>query len=231
MGWETHPLTPARFDDFADVINPNRRTTHCWCLSRRLRAKDIDELGDGSRESTMRALAARRSSSARSTTSRCEHHLPRRPRWSSSAWSDGCGGFGDAAGGHAAGAVGVSRARPWGRGDPGRGSRRPLARASCRRARPRRRPPSRAARRPPHRLLRSWRAARLQPRSPPGRAHRRPAVPGDPSWGMRQTVRMNRQAGGGHAPSATACCLISASRSKMTSTSALGKTWSGPVGA
>lgn len=58
MGWETHPLTPARFDDFADVINPTRRTTHCWWLSHRLRAKDIDELGDGSRESAMRALAA-----------------------------------------------------------------------------------------------------------------------------------------------------------------------------
>lgn len=61
MAWETHPLTPARFEDFADVINPNRRATHCWCLSHRLRAKDIDELGDGSRESAMRALVARRS--------------------------------------------------------------------------------------------------------------------------------------------------------------------------
>ena len=57
--WTTHPVTPARFDDFADVLNPNRRSTHCWCLSHRLRAKDIGELGDGSRESAARALAAR----------------------------------------------------------------------------------------------------------------------------------------------------------------------------
>lgn len=28
--WETHPVTPDRFEDFADVINPNRRATHCW---------------------------------------------------------------------------------------------------------------------------------------------------------------------------------------------------------
>ncbi|QBX56513.1 GNAT family N-acetyltransferase [Nocardioides seonyuensis] len=57
--WTTQPVTAERFDDFADVINPNRRSTHCWCLSHRLRAKDIDELGDGSRESAARALAAR----------------------------------------------------------------------------------------------------------------------------------------------------------------------------
>jgi GNAT superfamily N-acetyltransferase len=57
--WTTHPVTPERFDDFADVLNPHRRGTHCWCLSHRLRAKDIDELGDGSRESAARALAAR----------------------------------------------------------------------------------------------------------------------------------------------------------------------------
>lgn len=57
--WATHPVTPERFDDFADVLNPHRRSTHCWCLSHRLRAKDIDELGDGSRESAARALAAR----------------------------------------------------------------------------------------------------------------------------------------------------------------------------
>ena len=57
--WTTHPVTPERFDDFADVLNPTRRSTHCWCLSHRLRAKDIDELGDGSRESAARALAAR----------------------------------------------------------------------------------------------------------------------------------------------------------------------------
>ncbi|GAA1244922.1 GNAT family N-acetyltransferase [Janibacter melonis] len=61
MAFETHPLTPARFEDFADVINPNRRATHCWCLSHRLRAGEIEELGGGSREEAMRALAARRS--------------------------------------------------------------------------------------------------------------------------------------------------------------------------
>lgn len=60
--WTTHPVTEARFDDFADVINPHRRTTHCWCLSHRLRVKEIDELGNGSREGAARALAAGRSS-------------------------------------------------------------------------------------------------------------------------------------------------------------------------
>ncbi len=59
MTWETHPLTPDRFDDFADVINPNRRTTHCWCLSHRLRSTDIDELGGGDRERAMRRLCER----------------------------------------------------------------------------------------------------------------------------------------------------------------------------
>ena len=57
--WETHPVTPDRFDDFADVINPNRRADSCWCLSHRLRAQDIRELGgDGphQREQAMRAL-------------------------------------------------------------------------------------------------------------------------------------------------------------------------------
>ena len=55
--WTTHPVTAERFDDFADVINPNRRDTHCWCLSHRLQATQIDELGDGSRESAALALA------------------------------------------------------------------------------------------------------------------------------------------------------------------------------
>ncbi|MCK6210102.1 GNAT family N-acetyltransferase [Georgenia sp. EYE_87] len=59
MTWETHPVTPDRFEDFADVINPNRRATHCWCLSHRLRAKDIEELGGGDREQAMRALCER----------------------------------------------------------------------------------------------------------------------------------------------------------------------------
>ena len=56
--WETHPVTPDRFEDFADVINPNRRKDSCWCLSHRVRQADIRELGDGDRETTMRALCA-----------------------------------------------------------------------------------------------------------------------------------------------------------------------------
>ena len=60
--WETHPVTPDRFEDFADVINRNRRPTHCWCLSHRLDAAEIRELGgDGpdQRERAMRALCER----------------------------------------------------------------------------------------------------------------------------------------------------------------------------
>lgn len=57
--WETHPVTPDRFDDFADVVNPNRRSTHCWCLSYRLPAKEIEALGGGSREQAARALCGR----------------------------------------------------------------------------------------------------------------------------------------------------------------------------
>jgi len=60
--WETHPVTPERFEDFADVINPTRRAYSCWCLSHRLRAADISELGgDGpdNRERAMRALCER----------------------------------------------------------------------------------------------------------------------------------------------------------------------------
>ncbi|MPV36918.1 GNAT family N-acetyltransferase [Georgenia subflava] len=59
MSWETHPVTADRFEDFADVINPNRRENHCWCLSHRLRTKDIEELGGGSREKAMRSLCER----------------------------------------------------------------------------------------------------------------------------------------------------------------------------
>lgn len=59
--WATHPVTAARFDDFADVINPHRRATHCWCLSHRLRVKEIEELGNGSREDAAQALASGRS--------------------------------------------------------------------------------------------------------------------------------------------------------------------------
>lgn len=57
--WQTLPVTSDRFEDFADVVNPNRRATHCWCLSHRLRAKEIVELGGDSREQAMRALCAR----------------------------------------------------------------------------------------------------------------------------------------------------------------------------
>ncbi|MGA8979015.1 MAG: GNAT family N-acetyltransferase [Pedococcus sp.] len=57
--WETHPVTPDRFEDFADVVNPRRRDTHCWCLSHRLQAKQVEELGGGSRERAMRALCER----------------------------------------------------------------------------------------------------------------------------------------------------------------------------
>ena len=62
MTWETHPVTPDRFDDFADIVNRNRRANHCWCLSHRLRAKEITELGgtgQDSRERAMRALCER----------------------------------------------------------------------------------------------------------------------------------------------------------------------------
>ncbi len=57
--WETHPVTPDRFEDFADVINPNRRATHCWCLSHRLRQREVEALGGGDREQAMRRLCER----------------------------------------------------------------------------------------------------------------------------------------------------------------------------
>jgi GNAT superfamily N-acetyltransferase len=62
MAWETHPVTPDRFEDFADVINKNRRENHCWCLSHRLQAKEIAELGGSGpnqRETAMRRLCER----------------------------------------------------------------------------------------------------------------------------------------------------------------------------
>lgn len=59
MVFATLPLTPERVDDFAEVANPNRRASHCWCLSHRLRAREIDELGGGSREQALRVLATR----------------------------------------------------------------------------------------------------------------------------------------------------------------------------
>ncbi len=59
MVFEVHPLTSDRVDDFADVVNPNRRSTHCWCLSHRLPPKEIDALGGGDRERAMRCLSER----------------------------------------------------------------------------------------------------------------------------------------------------------------------------
>jgi GNAT superfamily N-acetyltransferase len=58
--WTTEPVTPDRFDDFADVINPRRRATHCWCLSHRLPAPQIEQLGGGSREQAMRRVCEQR---------------------------------------------------------------------------------------------------------------------------------------------------------------------------
>lgn len=57
--WQTRPLTAETFEDFADVVNPRRRETHCWCLSHRLPAKQIEELGGGDRERAMRTLSSR----------------------------------------------------------------------------------------------------------------------------------------------------------------------------
>lgn len=61
--WETHPVTPKRFDDFATVVNPNRRATHCWCLSHRLTAGEIADLGGtgaDQREQAAQALGRRK---------------------------------------------------------------------------------------------------------------------------------------------------------------------------
>ncbi len=58
MSFETRPLTPENFDDFATVANPNRRANHCWCLSHRLTAAQMRELGD-TREEALFALCHR----------------------------------------------------------------------------------------------------------------------------------------------------------------------------
>ncbi len=52
-------MTPERFEDFADVVNGTRRADHCWCLSHRLRAAEIEALGGGNRERAMRRLCER----------------------------------------------------------------------------------------------------------------------------------------------------------------------------
>lgn len=57
--WQTHPVTPERFEDFADVVNPHRRATHCWCLSHRCSASEIRDLGAGDRQLAMRNLTER----------------------------------------------------------------------------------------------------------------------------------------------------------------------------
>lgn len=59
MAFAVHPVTPDRVDDFVAVANPNRRASHCWCLSHRLTAKEIEELGRGDRETAFRALCGR----------------------------------------------------------------------------------------------------------------------------------------------------------------------------
>jgi GNAT superfamily N-acetyltransferase len=59
MAFDTRPVTPDRVADFAAVANPNRRPSHCWCLSHRLSAREITELGGGSREAAFRALCHR----------------------------------------------------------------------------------------------------------------------------------------------------------------------------
>lgn len=60
--WETHPLTPDRFEDFADIVNKSRRPIACWCLSHRLQAAQVTELGGtgpDAREKAMRRLCER----------------------------------------------------------------------------------------------------------------------------------------------------------------------------
>ena len=52
-------MTPDRFDDFADVINPNRRARPTAGACRTGSAAEIEELGHGSREEAMRALCRR----------------------------------------------------------------------------------------------------------------------------------------------------------------------------
>lgn len=59
MAFDVHPLTSHRVDDFADVVNPNRRANHCWCLSHRLSPKEIEALSGGDRERALHCLSER----------------------------------------------------------------------------------------------------------------------------------------------------------------------------
>lgn len=59
MAFLTRPVTPDLIDDFVAVANPNRRANHCWCLSHRLTAAEVTELGGGHREQAFRALCGR----------------------------------------------------------------------------------------------------------------------------------------------------------------------------
>lgn len=60
MAFTVHPVTEDRVDDFVAVANPNRRATHCWCLSHRIPQREIAELGQGSREVAFTELSRRR---------------------------------------------------------------------------------------------------------------------------------------------------------------------------
>lgn len=59
MAFVVHPVTEDRVDDFVAVANPNRRATHCWCLSHRLGQREIAELGGGDREAAFTELTRR----------------------------------------------------------------------------------------------------------------------------------------------------------------------------
>ncbi|MDO5619801.1 GNAT family N-acetyltransferase [Kocuria sp.] len=58
MSFEIHPLMPGNFDDFVTVANPSLRVNHCWCLSHRLTAAQMRELGD-TREEALLSLCHR----------------------------------------------------------------------------------------------------------------------------------------------------------------------------
>lgn len=55
---EIRPLTERRMEDFAAVVNPNKREKHCWCLSHRLSAREIKERGAGDRYAAIRSLSS-----------------------------------------------------------------------------------------------------------------------------------------------------------------------------